>query len=317
MNRFDRLQTILLYLRNNKTITAEELAQSFEVSTRTIYRDIRSLENAGVPIGGEAGLGYFLADGFHLPPISFTQEEAEAILVAGKFLEREVKGDIRSTFKSSLEKIKSVMKTEQKSELEIMDQQLAVNPFENPNMPQVDSLLMTPIKGALQSDKKLTFSYYSPANDSFSQRSVEPIGICHYSNQWHLIAYCLLRNDYRDFRIDRISKLEVLDQHFNRNNRKSLNAYLTDLGNRTALHQMKVQIKNEDLFYFENVKHQMGLIQEENGREYSILTFAIPWPDYFIRWCLKWVTKIKLIGPHDAVEHLKTHLIDLCNHYMR
>ncbi|HZB12127.1 MAG TPA: HTH domain-containing protein, partial [Chryseolinea sp.] len=106
MNRIDRLTAILIQMQTKRVVKAEEIADRFEISLRTVYRDVKALMEAGVPIGSEAGKGYFIVDGYHLPPVMFTQEEGSAMLFAGKLVEKMTDKSIRKEFESALLKIK-------------------------------------------------------------------------------------------------------------------------------------------------------------------------------------------------------------------
>jgi predicted DNA-binding transcriptional regulator YafY len=120
MNRIDRLTAILIQLQSKRIVKAEEIAERFEISLRTVYRDVKSLMEGGVPIGSEAGKGYFIVDGYHLPPVMFNQEEASALLLAGKLVERMTDHSVRKAFESALLKIKSVLNDAEKDYLEML-----------------------------------------------------------------------------------------------------------------------------------------------------------------------------------------------------
>src|SRR5574339_396245 len=118
MNRIDRLTAILIHLQTKRVVKAEEIAERFEMSLRTVYRDVKALMEAGVPIGSEAGTGYFIVDGYHLPPVMFTQEEASAMLLASKLVEKMTDQSVLRAFESALMKIKSVLNDREKDHLE-------------------------------------------------------------------------------------------------------------------------------------------------------------------------------------------------------
>src|SRR6187551_2368972 len=126
MNRIDRLTAILIHLQTKRVVKADEIAKRFEISLRTVYRDVKSLMEAGVPVGSEAGKGYFIVDGFHLPPVMFTQEEASAMLMASKLVEKMTDKSIQRTFESALMKIKSVLHDNQKDHLENLQSYIKV-----------------------------------------------------------------------------------------------------------------------------------------------------------------------------------------------
>src|ERR1041385_3428536 len=118
MNRIDRLTAILIHLQTKRVVKAEEISDRFEISLRTVYRDVKALMEAGVPIGSEAGKGYFIVDGYHLPPVMFNQEEASSLLLAGKLVEKMTDQSILKAIESALHKIKSVLHEKEKDHLE-------------------------------------------------------------------------------------------------------------------------------------------------------------------------------------------------------
>jgi predicted DNA-binding transcriptional regulator YafY len=126
MNRIDRLTAILIQLQTKRVVKAEEISDRFEISLRTVYRDVRALMEAGVPIGSEAGKGYFIVDGYHLPPVMLTQEEASSMLTAGKLVEKMTDDSIRKAYESALLKIKSVLNDSEKDHLETLQSSIQV-----------------------------------------------------------------------------------------------------------------------------------------------------------------------------------------------
>ncbi|MBC8153299.1 MAG: YafY family transcriptional regulator, partial [Bacteroidetes bacterium] len=204
MNRIDRLTAILIHLQTKRVVRAQELANRFRISLRTVYRDIRSLEEAGVPIGAEAGIGYFLED-YHLPPVMFTNAEASALVFGAKLMDKLADASLREPFQSALYKLKSVLKRDEKEHLDDLEGQVAVLGRSQPT-PVVDALL-NQIQMASVRHRVLRLDYRASYADTATQREVEPIGLIYYGSGWHLIAHCRLRRDYRDFRTDRIQRL--------------------------------------------------------------------------------------------------------------
>jgi len=126
MNRFDRVTSLLLMLQTRSVVTAGFLAEHFDVTERTIYRDIRTLENAGVPIGSEAGVGYFLEKGYHLPPVSFTLDEAASLLLGEKLLSSSLDQNSHSDYKLALNKVRAVLDVSDKDYLNSLDADIEV-----------------------------------------------------------------------------------------------------------------------------------------------------------------------------------------------
>jgi predicted DNA-binding transcriptional regulator YafY len=226
MNRIDRLTAILIHLQTKKVVKAEEIADRFGMSLRTVYRDVKALMEAGVPIGSEAGKGYFIVDGFHLPPVMFTQDEANSMMLAGKLVEKIADKSVRSAFDSALYKIKSVLNDADKDSLETLDSNIQVH-FRGRSETNVESFpdhFMSEIQRAVAKRLVLKIDYCSSTGE-VSQRLVEPAGIFFYSLAWHLIGWCRLRNGYRDFRADRIKNLITTGEKFEARSTVSLKEY--------------------------------------------------------------------------------------------
>lgn len=231
MNRIDRLTAILIHLQTKRVVKAEEIADRFSMSLRTVYRDVKALMEAGVPIGSEPGKGYFIVEGYHLPPVMFTQDEASSMLLAGKLVEKLTDKSVRSSFDSALHKVKAVLSESEKDHLESL--QSLVQVLERPryNEPADESFpdnFLTAIQRAVVKKQVLKIEYTNNQGE-LTTREVEPIGIFYYGSAWHLIAWCRLRNGYRDFRADRIRKLTNTEQAFEARNLLSLQEYFQSM----------------------------------------------------------------------------------------
>ncbi|HEY5825475.1 MAG TPA: YafY family protein, partial [Cyclobacteriaceae bacterium] len=224
MNRLDRLTAILIQLQTKRIVKAEEISSRFEISLRTVYRDVKSLMEAGVPIGSEAGKGYFIVDGYHLPPVMFTQDEASSMLVGGKLVEKMADKSVRVAFESAMHKIKSVLNESEKDHLQSLDAHIEIFPrskYETKDREDFPDHFMTEIHRAIAKKQVLKIDY-SNIEEELTQREVEPIGVFYYSMAWHLIGWCRLRNGYRDFRSDRIKSLVNTEKVFDARNMVSL-----------------------------------------------------------------------------------------------
>src|ERR1700742_1028880 len=126
MNRIDRISAILIHLQSRRVVKAGDIADRFNISLRTVYRDVKTLEEAGIPIIGEAGVGYSIMDGYRLPPVMFTREEATAFLTAEKFVEKLTDASTRASHKSAMYKIRAILKNAEKDLLEDMDDRILV-----------------------------------------------------------------------------------------------------------------------------------------------------------------------------------------------
>lgn len=212
IKRLSRLAAILTQLQTKRVVTSTALAQKFGVSVRTIYRDIKVLEQAGVPVVIEEGKGYSLMEGYRIPPVMFTENEANALITAEQLVLKNRDSSLIKEYTEAVNKIRAVLLYSIKQKVELLANRIAVSPA-LPNTNTSNSLAV--IQNALTNFKVLNITYRAGHNDEQTQRDVEPFAL-YYTLQesWALIAYCRLRKDYRMFRLDRILKIELLDIGF-------------------------------------------------------------------------------------------------------
>lgn len=210
--RLSRLTAILTQLQTKRILTSTTLSEKFGVSVRTIYRDIRALEQAGVPIFTEGGKGYTLMEGYRIPPVMFTENEANALITAEQLVLKNRDSSLIVAYTEAINKIKAVLLYSTKEKVELLTTRIAVSPA-IPNTNTSNSLSL--IQGALTDFKVLKIIYQSEHKDEQTERNIEPFAL-YYTLQesWALIAYCRLRKDYRMFRLDRILKIQTLNIHF-------------------------------------------------------------------------------------------------------
>lgn len=222
MQRFDRLTSILIRLQARRLVTAREVAEQFGVSIRTIYRDIQTLRQAGVPIGEEEGKGYFIADGYRLPPVMFTPEEAKALVAIQQMLQYHTEESLKRNFESALDKIKAVLDQEEKEKLEYLQ---AKTGFHQPWAPS--SAYLEQVQQAIADHRKIRLTYQAK-NGQVTQRTIRPQGLYFNGAIWLTIAYCEKRHDTREFRLDRIQELAILADTFRPDGGFSIADYLAE-----------------------------------------------------------------------------------------
>ena len=203
MNRLTRITAILIQLQSKKIVTAKEIAERFEISLRTVYRDIKTLQDAGVPIGSENGVGYFIVDGYRLPPISLTEEEANSLIVSEVFIKNQGDKSLSKNFNSLLFKIKATLKNFQKENVELLSTR-TLN-FHKADI--IESNWLSDIQNAISSKTQVNISYNSLYKEELTKRNIEPQAIYFTNNVWIVIAFCHLRDELREFRLDRIIHL--------------------------------------------------------------------------------------------------------------
>src|ERR1700748_2685474 len=185
MNRIDRVSAILIQLQSRRVVKASDIAERFNISLRTVYRDIRTLEEAGIPLIGEAGVGYSIMDGYRLPPIMFTREEATAFLTAEKFVEKLTDSSTDEHYKSAMYKVRAILKTAEKDLLENMDGNIEV--FKSHSQQRVDNKdYIQTLLSAIAQKHILTIDYFANHSQERTKRDIEPIGIFYKESCWHL-----------------------------------------------------------------------------------------------------------------------------------
>ncbi len=317
MNRIDRISAILILLQTKRIIKSYEIADRFNISIRTVYRDIRALEEAGIPIGSEAGTGYFLCEGYHLPPVMFTKEEASSLLTAEKLVEKFTDTSVNKHYKSALDKIKSVLTGREKDFLENLDSHIKImhaDPGPQENLP---NNFLTDIQRALGQKQAVIIDYLALHNDKITKnRTIEPIGLCYYGFAWHMIGFCKLRNDYRDFRMDRIMKLTVTDIKYDIRNKKTLKEYWEELARTAELETVVVRFDKSIKSYVDRPKYYYGFVDEKSAGSQVEMYFLIDSLPYIGRWLLMHGNKVKIIKPDRLKTIMKQLVNELKNHYL-
>lgn len=225
MRRADRLFQIVFLLRRRRFVTAAWLAQRLEVSERTIYRDVRDLMGSGVPIDGEAGVGYRLGKEFDLPPMMFNVDEIEALVLGARMVETWGDDDLRRAARSVLDKTEAMLPPKQRPR--IRDTALFALSF---RVSDAARAALGPIRRAVSERRKLGLRYLD-ASDEPSDRVVRPLGLYFWGATWTLGAWCELRADFRNFRLDRIDRLEIRDEHFEHEPPVTLEDYIEAMSN--------------------------------------------------------------------------------------
>ncbi|MBC8151832.1 MAG: YafY family transcriptional regulator [Bacteroidetes bacterium] len=303
--RLSRLVALLTLLQTKRLLTASELAHRFAVSTRTIYRDIRTLEGAGVPVVTQEGKGYTLVEGYRLPPIMFTREEAMALLTAEKLATGLTDSSTAQLTGTAMDKLRAGLRRVDRDHLETLAPHIQViGPVEKPSPANAYQQLVTAI-----TTQRVAHLHYSAADSvEVIQREVEPIGL-YLSGQWHLVAYCRLRQAFRNFRLDRIQHLTVGDEIFEPRP-ETLSQYWADEVNRRGREKVVIYFQLSDVLpdsvqRLHDTKHQYGWAHEEplpDGR--MAMTFLIGSLPYLATWLLPYAGAVTVLEPPALRDHL-------------
>jgi len=308
MNRFDRVSAILVLLQTKRWVTANEISERFEVSKRTIYRDLQTLQEAGIPIGAEAGKGYFIVEGFHLPPVMFTPDEASSLILVGKLIEKMADQSIGKGYNSALEKIRAILPEKEKTYLEKLDKGIEVFYSSSLISSDLAGNILSEIQRVLANKLVITIDYHSLHKDeTITNRDVEPIVLCFYSMHWHLIAYCRLRGEFRDFRVDRIKRVTLTNEISPKREIQNAQQFFSTLDEKADLKEIILKIDKKTSAHLSNSKYYYGFISETEFEDYNELYLISSDLDYTARWLLSLPEGLEIISP----DELKTKFIAL------
>ncbi|TAJ14661.1 YafY family transcriptional regulator [Marinilabiliaceae bacterium JC017] len=315
MNRIDRLSAILIHLQSKQVVTAGELARRFNVSNRTIYRDIRALEESGVPVGGEAGKGYYLIEGYHLPPVMFSREEAGAFLMAAKLVEKQADVSVKNHFESGLYKLRSILRNTDKHFLECLESRISVMGGHDDQSHQVSNNYSATVMEALAAHKVLQLSYKAGYSGEETSRLVEPMSLVHYSFDWHMMAWCRLRNDFRDFRLDRIKALEITDIDY-AERKWDADDYFDRLMQQEEMQLVTLRFSKSICATIAKTRFYFGFIREREVTDKTVeMDFLVNDLDYIAGWLLSLGDRVQVVQPSELSVLLCERVKTLSAHY--
>jgi len=221
MKKAERLFQLVMLLRSRRTaMTADAIAETMHVSVRTVYRDVQALSLSGVPIEGEAGVGYMIRPANHLPPLIFTADELQALLVGNRMVQAFTDKDLARGARSAELKIRAIL-------TEPLQRHAEQQPYRIPILESDNGLreIHGKLRRACERRQKVRAVYLDEKQEK-SERIIWPLGMIGWTGKWTLLAWCELRHAYRSFRFDRFETLELLEENFRTTNDISIAHYL-------------------------------------------------------------------------------------------
>jgi predicted DNA-binding transcriptional regulator YafY len=296
MNRIDRLAAILIQLQSRSLVKAQDIAEKFSISLRTVYRDVKALEEAGVPVIGEAGSGYRLMEGYKLPPVMFNQDEATALLTASKLVQSKTDAGMIKHYTAALDKIRAILRHAEKDHIEEIDEHIAVM-----NHPAIayqpgSELYLQPILNAISSSDVIEINYTSLEKNETTRRQLEPVGIYYLGSHWYLIAWCRLRKDYRNFRTDKIGQLKNTGEKVIKTH-PPLQSFINKMSEDKEVTKVVIDVEPGIVKYLGEQKYYNGYIKEEMHGDYVRMTFLSGSLMGFSRWFMLFGDHAKIVEP--------------------
>lgn len=296
MNRIDRLSAILIQLQSRRLIKAQQIAEKFSISLRTVYRDVHALQESGVPIIGEAGTGYSLMEGYKLPPVMFNTDEASALLTAAKLMQSKTDKNSSKHYASALDKIKAVLRMSEKDHIADIDEHVMVIQHPAIRFDPPQELFLQPILKTISGKLVAEINYTTPEKNERTTRKIEPVGIFNLGVHWHLVAFCRLRNDYRNFRTDRIEKFNITDETFTKKH-PPLQTFINKMSTQREVTKIVMDVEKDVVKYLGEQKFYSGFVHEEDFGKYTRMTFLCGSLDGFARWFLMFGDHATIVEP--------------------
>lgn len=296
MNKTDRLLAIVLELQGKGKQRAEDLAETFETSKRTIYRDIQALGEAGVPLVSIPGRGYSLMKGYFLPPLSFTTDEATMLLLGSDFMAQNFDAQYRAAAQSASRKIAGVLPEKLRDDVNSLQQSIRfVSAGMRDGTPE--SIMLQQLRRAIIEHTTIRFHYHTRhSNDGKGEentRDADPYGLAYVRNTWNLVAYCHMRKDIRNFRLDRIEQVELLPKTFQRP--PDFRMQVRPLDERGSI-IVKV-VFDSDVARWVREARSYYTVSEEDTPDGLLVTLKIRQESEILQWLLGWGRHVHVLEP--------------------
>jgi predicted DNA-binding transcriptional regulator YafY len=313
MNRTDRLLAIVLELQRKGSRRAEDLATTFETSKRTIYRDIQALCESGVPVISRPGVGYSLVDGYFLPPVSFSADEATMLLLGGDFVAQNFDAQYRDAARSAGRKIEAVLSEKLRGEVEYMRESIA---FVAPTtLASGESASFLPqLRRAIIERRTISFDYHTrysmDGRAARNKREADPYAMLHYGDAWYLIGHCHLRRDIRNFRLDRMAGLRLLDKTFNRPPSFRLDPPIDDQRNLKV-----VALFSPDVAPWVRESRSYYIDSMEEVADGLLVTMRVRVENEIFQWLFSWGSHVRVLEPESLRLRLVTEAGKIMENY--
>lgn len=304
MNRIDRLFAILLALQKQKRIRSQDLADQFEVSKRTIYRDMLALNESGVPIVSLPGEGYELLEGYYLPPLNFSDTEAVALILGTQLLKQQAAGSVTSGAQQALDKIAAALPRSVRARVESLTSIISF--FAVQDRFNLDDPHLLTLQRAIQDKRIVHLRYHGIERDATTERVVEPYRLFYAEGIWYVEGYCRLRREMRTFRISRVEKLSLGAATF------ITRAYERKRPDGRIV--VRVRFAENILRWVRERQHYA--FQEEqtaSGQGGVIMTYQVRKIAEFMPWVLSWGSAAEVLAPKELRDLVRSEAQKLAN----
>ncbi len=297
MNRTDRLLAITLELRAHRYTRAEDLAAQFEVSVRTVYRDIEALCEAGVPVVATPGYGYSLAEGYFLPPVMLTADEAGMLLLGANFVHEQVDAPYQQAIDTARKKIQKLLPETTQCEVEFLQDSFR---FVNRQVVRPEDADRLALLRRAVLGQEVVHLVYQARHGEPAERDIEPHGLVNFSGVWMLAAYCRVRQDMRAFRLDRMLDARPTGQRFQRRQDFSLRRrHTVEYGSDEVQVLLTAQAAR-----WAREPPPYSLVREEAHADGVVMVFRPRGLEELMPWLLSWGAQAQVLAPEAARQAL-------------
>lgn len=304
--RTERLFATILLLQNRPNMTSRDLAEHFGVSRRTIFRDLRALSESGVPLTYSEGGGYEILEGYQLPPLMLTAREAATLLVGTEFMRLQSDASLREDAGEVSLKIRSVLPREIREYVDRLSENTVLDPYWSHAVQTEgeESGKWFKLSEAVARSRKVIMEYFVESRQELTQRRVDPLGLVYYTDHWNLIAFDHLREEIRNFRLDRIEEMFVLTERFDRPDGFDLQAYLEQEGRRSDPIAVRLSIASA---LFPRMRSGIpARIEEEKSMGDQVeVAFTFENLDYLAGWLLRFGADVRVMDPPELIDRHK------------
>jgi predicted DNA-binding transcriptional regulator YafY len=314
MNKTDRMLAIVLELQRKGTLRAEDLAEVFETSVRTIYRDMQALSEAGVPLIGAPGQGYRLMEGYFLPPVSFTVEEAVTLMIGTDLVKQRFDHEYASHAEAARGKLEAILPSTVRDEVSrIRDGVKLLASGEN----RAEVAILGQFRRAIIEERKVSFRYVgkgqSLPGEGFreTRRTVAPYGLVLMNEAWIVLAYCELRQELRHFRLTRVQELVLTEERFQRPTEFQLQKYVPE-DDRQVTVQLRIALHWEQRLRESSYYYIESLQPAEDG---ILVTLRVRRPEEVLSWILSFGADAVVLEPESLRARISDELKKMSHHY--
>ena len=318
LNRTERLFAEVLLLQNRSDMSARDLAEHFDVSRRTIFRDLRALGEAEVPLTYSEGGGYKILDGYQLPPLMLSAREAATLLMGAEFVKLQPEASLRKDADEVALKIRQVLPEQVREFIDALNERTVLDPYWLHALQAGDEEegRWYNISRAVAEQHPIEMSYYVASRDEVTERKIDPLGLVYYTDHWNLIAFDHLREAIRNFRLDRIEEMSVMGlEWFEAPEDFDLQEYLDEREDSPSNRRIRLRFTAREYQWARRgIPAQIEEERETDDGDVEV-TFYFENLDYVAQWLLRYGTRAEVIEPDDLRERVRAKAMEVAAQY--